>query len=113
MRKLLVGLSALFSVSANAAWTPASTVLAVRAYPASTGHYVKISTSSVHASCDTTAPSHGIYYIKDDTGRIVSMLLAAQVSGQKVSFSVSSCVGGYSSVSEVQFGETNWGGSVN
>lgn len=113
MKKLLVGFITLFSISAHAAWTPASTVLAVRAYPASTGHYVKISTSSVHAACSATTPAHGIYYIKDDTGRIVSMLLAAQVSGQKVSFSVSSCVGGYSSVSEVQFGEASWGGSVN
>jgi hypothetical protein len=67
----------------------------------------------VHAECGAGTPSHGIYHIKDDTGRIISMLLAAQVSGQKVSFSVSTCAGGYSAVSEVQFGETNWGGSVN
>lgn len=113
MKTIIFTALALISAQTHAAWTPASNVLAIRAYPASTGHYVKISTSNVQADCVATAPSHGIYHLNDETGRIVSMLLAAQVSGQKVRFSVTACAGGYSTVSEVQFGEVNWGGSVN
>ena len=106
MKKFLVVLSALFCSDSFAAWTPASEVLAVRAYPAGNTHYIKFNSNSVNAGCSLTVGA-GIYVLNDKTGRTYSMLLAAQASNQKVRFSVSKCSGSYAQIEEVQIGE-NW-----
>lgn len=99
-------LTAAFCNDSFAAWTPESEILAIRAYPAGNTHYIKFNSNSVNAGCKTTVES-GIYVLNDVTGRTYSMILAAQASKQKVSFSVSGCNGTYARIDEVQIGG-NW-----
>ena len=91
-----------------AGWTPFSKVLAIRAYPSSTVHHIKLSTSSVHAGCKTS-DENGIYKLVDEKGRIVSMLLAAQAADRKVSVAIT-CEPGSSTakITELQIGEVNF-----
>ncbi|TMP23082.1 hypothetical protein CWB99_23595 [Pseudoalteromonas rubra] len=111
VKAALAGL-VMFSGSALAAWTPPSEVLALRAYNSSEGHYVKLSTSSVNEACSGTLKT-GIYFFNDTTGRIFSMLLAAQSSKQKVILHVSGCGGGsYANITEVQLGDVIWGSYI-
>ena len=113
MKKIIIAILLLLPVIANAGWTPNSDVLAIRAYPSSTGHYIKISTSSVSGGCTSTATGNGVYFVNDETGRIISILLAAQAANKKVSLHISGCGGGpYGKITEVQIGEVAWGSQV-
>lgn len=106
--KIILSFTLLLSTNAFAAWTPASTVLAIRAYPSGEGHYVKISSSFVNEGCAGTV-GKGVYFLSDGNGRVVSMLMAAQVSNQKVRLSIVGCGGGpYGNIVEVQLGEIVW-----
>ena len=97
----------LVSFSAIADWTPFSKVLSIRAYPSSTVHFIKLSTSSVHDGCKASH-KNGVYQLVDEKGRIVSMLLAAQAANRKVSVSTT-CEPGwnYALITQLQIGEVN------
>lgn len=114
MKIFILLITALLSSSSIAAgWTVESQVLALRAYPSIDTHYIKLDTTTANETC-VMSSTKGIYQLVDSNGRIFSMLLAAQASGNKVLIHTSGCdvSNNYALITEVQFGGSEWGQNI-